>query len=187
MSSEPHRTLGDSDKASGALCGLGSRNVSPWASPRWPPPSPTSLTDTSTCSTPPFVLGPQEVPRPGVESELELQLPAYSNTGSKPHLQPMPQLTATPGSFPSEQGQGLNPHPQGHNAGFLTHWATTGTPAPNSFYLSVSSALSLLFLILPSPHKAVNAFPGITDPPPAASEAPAPGSPSLQWFILRPQ
>ena len=39
-----------------------------------------------------------EVPRLGIKSEL--QLPAYgrshSNARSKPHLQPAPQLTATP-------------------------------------------------------------------------------------------
>ena len=40
-----------------------------------------------------------EVPRLGVESEL--QLPAYtshSNAGSEPHLRPIPQLMATPDS-----------------------------------------------------------------------------------------
>ena len=36
------------------------------------------------------------------------------NTGFEPHLQPTPQLTATPDPSPTEQGQGSNPHPHGH-------------------------------------------------------------------------
>ena len=33
-----------------------------------------------------------------------------SNGGSEPHLQPIPQLTATPDLRPTGQGQGSNPH-----------------------------------------------------------------------------
>ena len=79
-----------------------------------------------------FFLGPHlrhmEVPR--LEVQLELQLPAYttatatqdpshvcnlhhshSNSGSKPRLQPTPQLMATLDRSPTEQGQGSNLSP----------------------------------------------------------------------------
>ena len=45
---------------------------------------------------------------------------SHSNVGSKPHLRPIPQLTATPDPQPTERGQGLNPHPQGSLLGLLT-------------------------------------------------------------------
>ena len=38
---------------------------------------------------------------------------SYSNTRSKPRLQPILQLTATPDPQPTEQGQGLSPPPHG--------------------------------------------------------------------------
>ena len=38
---------------------------------------------------------------------------SHSNAGSKPHLQPTPQLMATPDRQPTEQGQGPNPQPHG--------------------------------------------------------------------------
>jgi len=38
---------------------------------------------------------------------------SHSNAGSKPHLQPTPQFTATLDPQPTERGQGLNPHPHG--------------------------------------------------------------------------
>ena len=38
-----------------------------------------------------------------------------SNVGSKLLLQPTPQLMATPDPWPTEQGQGLNPHPHGYS------------------------------------------------------------------------
>ena len=38
---------------------------------------------------------------------------SHSNAGSKLHLQPTPQLMATPDPQPMEQGQGLNPQPHG--------------------------------------------------------------------------
>ena len=38
---------------------------------------------------------------------------SHSNTESKPHLRPMPQLTETPDCQPTEQGQGSNPQPHG--------------------------------------------------------------------------
>ena len=37
----------------------------------------------------------------------------HSNAGSKPHLQPTPQLTAMPDPQPTEQGQGSNQQPHG--------------------------------------------------------------------------
>ena len=38
---------------------------------------------------------------------------SHSNAGSEPHLQPTPQLMATPDREPTEQGQGPNPQPHG--------------------------------------------------------------------------
>ena len=38
---------------------------------------------------------------------------SHSNAGSKPSLQPTPQLTPTPDPQPNEQGQGSNPQPHG--------------------------------------------------------------------------
>ena len=38
---------------------------------------------------------------------------SHRNAVSKPHLQPTPQLTATPDPQPTEQGQGSNPQPHG--------------------------------------------------------------------------
>ena len=38
----------------------------------------------------------------------------HNNAGSKLHLQPTPQLMATPDPEPTEQGQRLNPHPHGY-------------------------------------------------------------------------
>ena len=38
---------------------------------------------------------------------------SHSNEGSKPHLQPAPQLMAMPDPEPTEQGQGSNLHPHG--------------------------------------------------------------------------
>ena len=43
------------------------------------------------------VLQPVEVPRLGIELELQLRpTPRHGNTGSEPHLGPMPQLVAMP-------------------------------------------------------------------------------------------
>ena len=66
-----------------------------------------------------FFLGPHpwhmEVPRLGVQSEL--QLPglhhSHSNVGSELRQQPIPQLMATLDSKPTERGQGSNLHPHG--------------------------------------------------------------------------
>ena len=41
-------------------------------------------------------------------------LHSHSNSGSKPRLQPTPQLTAMPDPEPNEWGQGSNPRPQGY-------------------------------------------------------------------------
>ena len=38
---------------------------------------------------------------------------SHSNSGSELHLQPTPQLTATPDASPTERGQGSNTHPHG--------------------------------------------------------------------------
>ena len=38
---------------------------------------------------------------------------SHSNTGSEPHLQPTPPLTAMPDPKPTKQGQGLNPNARG--------------------------------------------------------------------------
>ena len=38
---------------------------------------------------------------------------SYSNARSQLHLQPTPQLTATPDPQPTKRGQGSNPQPHG--------------------------------------------------------------------------
>ena len=66
-------------------------------------------------------LGPHlqhiKVPRLGVE--LELHVPACTTAttmgGSKPRLWPTPQLMAVPDCWPTEWGQGSNPHPHGYS------------------------------------------------------------------------
>ena len=45
---------------------------------------------------------------------------SHSSTGSELHLQPIPQLTATPDPSPPEQGQGSNPQPHGSSSDSLT-------------------------------------------------------------------
>ena len=54
---------------------------------------------------------------------------SHGNTGFQAHLQPTPQLMATLYPFPTELGQGSNPHPYGHYVRFLTGWATVETPS----------------------------------------------------------
>ena len=39
---------------------------------------------------------------------------SHSNARSKEHLQPVPQLTAKPDPYPTEQCQGLNLNPRGY-------------------------------------------------------------------------
>ena len=41
---------------------------------------------------------------------------SHSNAGSNPHLWPIPQLTATLDPWPTERGQGSNPHPHGYQS-----------------------------------------------------------------------
>ena len=53
---------------------------------------------------------------------------SHRNTRSQPHLQPTPQLRATPDSQPTHRGQGSNPASSGMLVRFLTRCATTGTP-----------------------------------------------------------
>ena len=55
---------------------------------------------------------------PGLGVQLELQrqsMTSHSDTGSEPHLQPMPQLVVMLDPLPTEQSQGLDPHPQRNN------------------------------------------------------------------------
>ena len=52
-----------------------------------------------------------EIPRLGVQSEL--QLPAYTSATAMQDPSLTPQLTATPDLQPTEQGQGSNPQPHG--------------------------------------------------------------------------
>ena len=60
---------------------------------------------------------------------------SHGNARSKPHLWPMQQLSAMPDP---EWDQGSNPYPHRHYVGFLTHWATTGTPTFFFFFLKYS-------------------------------------------------
>ena len=55
-----------------------------------------------------------EVPRQGVE--LELQLPDHATATAMPDPTPnlKPQLMATQGPLPTERGQGWNLHPYGY-------------------------------------------------------------------------
>ena len=58
-------------------------------------------------------LRPMEVPRLGVQSELQLLVyttGTNNHTRSEPRPQPIPQLTATPNLQPTERGQELNLH-----------------------------------------------------------------------------
>ena len=52
-----------------------------------------------------------EVPRLGVESASLRH--SHGNAGLEPHLQPTPQLTATPDPLPTEWSQGSNLRPHG--------------------------------------------------------------------------
>ena len=56
-----------------------------------------------------------KIPSLGVELEPPLSAcaTAHSNSGSKPQLQPTPQLASTPDPLPTEQGHGSNPHLHG--------------------------------------------------------------------------
>ena len=79
-----------------------------------------------------------EVPRLGVE--VELQLPAYATATATATLDPScicdrRLLWQHWILKPTERGQGSNPHPHGHHAGFSTHTATVGTPSL-PFYLT---------------------------------------------------
>ena len=54
---------------------------------------------------------------------------SHSNARSKLHPRPILQPAAMPDPQPTKQDQRLNLHPQGHSVGFLTCWATMGTPS----------------------------------------------------------
>ena len=76
---------------------------------------------------------------PGPEVELELQIPAYTNSQdnnrSESHLWPIPQLVMMPDSYPTERGQGSNPDPHRHYVRFLTCWATRELWKQKNIYL----------------------------------------------------
>ena len=57
---------------------------------------------------------------------------SQSNGGSEPHLQPKPQLMAMADWQPSEQGQGLTPHPQ-DTSWAHDRWAMIRTPNNHLF------------------------------------------------------
>ena len=52
----------------------------------------------------------------------------HSNRGSEVYLRPTLQLTITLDPQPTEQSQESNPYPHRQYDGFLTCWATMGTP-----------------------------------------------------------
>ena len=54
-----------------------------------------------------------EVPRLGVESELQLPADTTATATQGPSHVCDPQLTAMPDPKPTRQGQGFNPHPHG--------------------------------------------------------------------------
>ena len=81
-----------------------------------------------------FFFGPHlwhmEVPRLGVQSELQLQ--AYGTataTLNLSHIHAHTAVCSKAGSL--TWGQGLNPHPHGHYVGFLTHWPSMRIPCIN--------------------------------------------------------
>ena len=58
--------------------------------------------------------GQMEVPRLGVKSELQLLTYAIATALWDPsHICDLPQLSSMPVPSPTEQSQGLNPHPHG--------------------------------------------------------------------------
>ena len=80
-----------------------------------------------------FFLGPHpwhmEVPRPGVESELQHQTTPQPQPHQIPaHLWPTLQLVATAGSLTHWERPGIEPTSSWILIRFLTCWATTGTP-----------------------------------------------------------
>ena len=68
---------------------------------------------------------------PGLRAELQWQMLAYTAATATPDLSHICNLhcsCSNARSLPTKRGQELNPHPQRHYVGFLTCWATTGTP-----------------------------------------------------------
>ena len=59
-------------------------------------------------------------------------LAAYGNSQtrgqSELQLQAYATVMVTSDPSPTEWAQASNPYPQGHYAGFLTYWASSGTP-----------------------------------------------------------
>ena len=58
---------------------------------------------------------------------------SHSNAESEPHLRSTPQLTATPDPWPTERGQGSNPHPHGY---WLDSFPCTTMGTPRCQYYS---------------------------------------------------
>ena len=101
---------------------------------------------------------------------------SHSNMGSKPHLWPIPQLTAMPDPWPTKGSQGSNPHP--YNTSWISfYWAMTGAPYYIHFYAHWinnicltqmpvhfinwgSYLFILLFLIVGRFHSLLSAWPG---------------------------
>ena len=85
---------------------------------------------------------------------------SHSSAASKPHLWPTPQL---------EQGQGSNPV-LGYTVGFLSCWASRGTPEPEQLILGT--------LYLKSIDTLLNTHLPLTDPLPAGAWGPRARVPS---------
>ena len=101
-----------------------------------------------------FFLSPhlQHLAVPGLGVESELQLPAYTTATAVQDLSRICDLCCSFGQRrilnPGIQwGQALNTHSHGHCVGFLTHWATMGTPKlnilNNLFCWSLSTQLKM--------------------------------------------
>ena len=70
---------------------------------------------------------------------------SHSNMGSEPCLRPTPQLAAMPDSWPTERGQGLNPHPH-------VYWSSSLllSPKRNSHLLALLIMALIPFIKVPS-------------------------------------
>ena len=80
-----------------------------------------------------------EIPRLGLKSASLCH--SHSNSGSKLHLWPIPQLTAMPGPEPAERGQGLNRIIM-DTSQICFPCATTGPPSASLFDSELDHAIS---------------------------------------------
>ena len=69
---------------------------------------------------------------------------SHSSSGSEPHLRPTPQLTATPGSCPTERGQGLNLNPLGYQSELLMLHDKGNSPGGVSVVAGVPTEVRVL-------------------------------------------